>query len=216
MSSRIYRPTNDSDAQPIAWRSQNSPAATGAAVRTQEARSDSNELQKEIEGRTAAAYQQGIAAGEANGAQRAQAKLEPVLAGLNGVIAEWTGLRKHFRAQAEADTVALAISIARRVLNRELTADPEAILGLVKGAFSKCDARDTHRLRVSTADAEVVREARGRLNLPPGLEIVGDGGLVRGSAIFETTRGELDASVDSQLGEIERGLTDVLRRRNHQ
>jgi flagellar assembly protein FliH len=138
-----------------------------------------------------------------------------VVASLSGVIAELTGMRKHFRAQAEADTVALAIAIARRVVHRELTADPEAILGLVKAAFQKCDARETHKLRVSPQDEEVVRGQRGMLNLPPALEVVADGGLVRGSAIFETSRGDLDASVDTQLMEIDRGLADVLRRRNH-
>jgi flagellar biosynthesis/type III secretory pathway protein FliH len=30
--------------------------------------------------------------------------------------------------------------------------------------------------------------------------------------VFETARGNLDASVESQLGEIERGLADILRR----
>ena len=38
--------------------------------------------------------------------------------------------------------------------------------------------------------------------------------LTQGSAVFETSRGELDASVDTQLAEIERGLTDVLERRS--
>ncbi len=33
-----------------------------------------------------------------------------------------------------------------------------------------------------------------------------------GDVVFETERGNLDASVDSQLLEIERGLTDRLRK----
>ena len=33
-----------------------------------------------------------------------------------------------------------------------------------------------------------------------------------GSIVFETQRGDLDASVESQLNEIERGLADRLRR----
>ena len=213
MSSRIYRPQGPEDAQPIAWRSQNA-AASNYAARVQDTRSDAHDLQKEIEARAAAAYQQGQAAGEAAAAQRAHARLEPVIAGLSQVIAELAGARKHFRAQAEADTVALAIAIARRVLNRELMADPEAMLGLVKAAFQKCDQRETHKLRVSPQDADAIREHRERLNLPQALEVVADGALTRGSALFETSRGDLDASVNTQLGEIERGLADVLRRRN--
>ena len=168
------------------------------------------EREKEIEARMAASYKQGLAAGEAAGAQRAGAKLEPAIAALGSIVNELAGLRRRFRAEAEEATVALAITIARRVLNREMATDPEAILGLVKAAFQRCDARETYRLRVSPTDAEVVRQNREPLRLPPAVEIVSDAGLARGSAIFETSRGELDASAATQLAEIERGFADVL------
>ena len=122
-------------------------------------------------------------------------------------------MRKRFRAEAEDDTMKLAIAIARRVLYRELSTDPDAILGLVKAAFSKLNARETHRLRVSPSDAAAIQEHRARLQIPPAIEIVSDGSLTPGSAIFETSRGDLDASVETQLAEIDRGLTDVLKRR---
>ena len=61
----------------------------------------------------------------------------------------------------------------------------------------------------------MVRENREPLRLPPAVEVVSDGGLARGSAIFETSRGELDASAGVQLAEIERGFADALARRRH-
>jgi len=118
------------------------------------------------------------------------------------------------RAEAEEATVALAISIAWRVLHSELSADPEAILGLVKAAFQKCDAKETHRLILSPADAESVREHRSRLRLPQAVEVISDAGFQRGAAVFETSRGDLDVSIETQLAEIERGFADVLKRRN--
>jgi flagellar assembly protein FliH len=172
-----------------------------------------SEIQQEAEGRVRAAYNQGLAAGEAAAQQRSQQKLEPVLAGLNSMIAELAALRQRVRAEAEDDAVKLALAVARRVIYRELATDPEAILGLIKAAFGKLNARETLRLRVSPSDAAVVQEHRARLQIPPALEIASDGSLLPGSAIFETSRGELDASVDTQLAEIDRGLTDVLKRR---
>jgi len=130
------------------------------------------------------------------------------------MVAELDGMRKNLRAEAEEAAVTLALAVARRVLHREIAADPDAILGLVKAASQKCAARETQRLRVSPRDAETIREQQSRLNLPPGLEIVADANLERGSAIFETSRGDLDASVDTQLTEIERGFVDVLKRRH--
>jgi flagellar assembly protein FliH len=215
MSSRVIRPEDGVEAPPIVWR------ATGVSItqttlepgKSVAAESRLAEIQQEAEARARASYNQGLSAGEASAQQRAQQKLDPVLHGLNAMIAELASLRKRVRAEAEDDAVKLAIAIARRVLYRELSTDPEAILGLVKAAFSKLNSRETHRLRVSPSDAGAIQDHRARLQLPPGLEIVPDGSLTPGSAIFETSRGDLDASVDTQLAEIDRGLTDVLKRR---
>jgi len=214
MSSRVIRPEEHLEVSPITWR------ATGAS-KTQTCESSKSpfpesrlaEIQRESEARAHAAYMEGFAAGEAASQQRAQQKLDPVLHGLNAIVAELASLRKRVRIEAEDDAVKLAIAIARRVLYRELSTDPEAILGLVKAAFSKLNARETQRLRVSPADAALIREHRAKLQMPPGLEVASDGALGPGSAIFETSRGELDASVDTQLAEIDRGLADELKRR---
>jgi flagellar assembly protein FliH len=162
-----------------------------------------------------AAHQQGRNEAEAAANQRAMQKAEPVIAALNRIVQELAGARRSFRAEAEHDTVQLAIAIARRVLHRELSTDPEAILGLVMAASQKLTARETHRLRVSPSDAAAIQEHRSRLDLPPALEIISDASLSPGSAIFETSRGELDASIGTQLAEIDRGFADIIRRRIH-
>jgi len=214
MSSRIVRPQAGIEASPIIWRSAGgSPARKRESTTALVPEARVSELQQEAEARTRAAYNQGLAAGEAAAQQRAQQKMDPVLSGLNAMIAELASARKRIRAEAEDDAVKLAIAIARRVLYREIATDPEAILGLVKAAFSKLNARETHRLRVSPSDAGVIQEHRAKLQIPPGLEIMPDGSLTPGSAIFETSRGDLDASIETQLAEIDRGLTDTLKRR---
>jgi flagellar biosynthesis/type III secretory pathway protein FliH len=42
--------------------------------------------------------------------------------------------------------------------------------------------------------------------------VVADSGLERGGVVFETPRGNLDASLETQLLEIQRGLSDRLLR----
>jgi flagellar assembly protein FliH len=165
--------------------------------------------------RIKAAHQQGRSESEAAANQRALQKAEPVIAALSRIVQELAGARRDFRAEAEYDTVQLAIAIARRVLHRELSTDPEAILGLVMAASRKLTARETHRLRVSPSDAAAIQEHRSHLELPPALEIVSDASLSPGSAIFETSRGELDASIGTQLAEIDRGFADIVRSRAH-
>jgi flagellar assembly protein FliH len=209
MSSKVYRPDEGAPLAAIAWR----PAGGSASQVSAKRPGAGLEGDPEINSRVQSAYHQGHAAGEAAGAERAAQRLDPVFAGLSGMIQELSGTRKRFRMEAEGDTVRLAVAIARRVLHRELATDPEAILGLVKAAFEKLNARETHRLLISPADAAVLQEHRSRLDLPQGLEIHADASLTEGSVIFETSRGDLDASVGTQLLEIERGLADVMKRR---
>ncbi len=79
----------------------------------------SPDAQREIEARVQAAYQQGQAAGEAAASQRAALRIEPAVAALNTLIQELAGVRKRFRAEAEEDTVKLAIAIgAARAASR--------------------------------------------------------------------------------------------------
>jgi flagellar assembly protein FliH len=223
MSSKIIRRGDvpHSEAHAIEWRThgQTQRPSTGTSsvglarqgTGNGETRTEDPEQLKALR---AAAYQQGFVAGEAAGAQRAQTRLEPVLTSFSSIVTELAGTRKKLRGEAEEAAVALALEVARRILHREVASDPEAILGLVKAAFQKCDARATQRLRVSPQDAQAIRENLARLHLPPGLELVEDRNLARGSAIFETARGDLDVSVDTQLAEIERGFADVLKRRH--
>jgi flagellar assembly protein FliH len=221
MSSRLLRSPDAVPVSGITWRQAGRPSVETARTRTPEPGGRHTEppgdpepeWQARIESHLEAARQQGRAEGEAAGAQRAAQLLDPVLAELRAMVGELASQRKRLRAEAEEDTVKLALAIARRVLHRELATDPEAILGLVKAAFGKMNARETHRLRVSPSDAAVIEEHRARLEFPPGLEISRDASLASGSAVFETARGELDASVDTQIGEIERGLADIVRRR---
>ncbi len=170
------------------------------------------EIERSAEARVSAAYQEGIATGRAAGAQQAAARLDPVLAKLAATIGELTSMRPSIRSEAEQDIVRLAVAIARRVLHREVSQDPEALLGIVKAALDRIEMRELHRVRLHPEDAPAIQRYLTAAGAPARVEIQADPSLERGSAILETTRGNLDASVSTQLGEIERGLADLVRR----
>ncbi len=111
--------------------------------------------------RIQAAYQEGLREGQASGQQQMAAQLQAMEGRLARSIEELTGLRARFRHEAEEDVVELALAIARRILHRELTVAPDALLGLVKAALEKIEAREVHRVRVEprrcAAGAEILR-----------------------------------------------------------
>ncbi len=191
-------------------------AVAGASRRSgPEVRAGGEDLEARIaqlERRVAEARQEGLREGEAAGMKRALAEVEPAVERLARSAAEIASLRARFRRDAEEDVVKLALAIARRILNRELHCDPEALLGLVKAALDRLDARELHRLRLHPGDAAAIEAHLRRLGLPERLELVPDPALERGSAVFETSRGSFDASLGTQLEEIERGLADRMER----
>jgi flagellar assembly protein FliH len=158
------------------------------------------------------AHQEGYEEGQAASRQAYAAQLEALQTKLARTIEEITGLRSRCRHQAEQDTVSLALAVARRILHRELTVSPDALLGLVKAALEKLDAREVHRVRVSRQDAGMVLGFFEKMGLPQRIEVTPDPALAPGSVILDSDRGSLDASVDTQLNEIERGLTDLVGR----
>lgn len=223
MSSNILRPDEAMDAKPIDWS-----RAPGQPVRFQPpvtaAQPPTNEesearwkaaLQKaemEARSRAEAEYQRGLAEGESIGQRRAAAKLDPLLERLSRTVADLAGYRDRFRRESEKDLVGLSLAIARRILRRELNAEPDAILGLVKVALERISLREVHRLRLHPDDVPAIRRHLAQVQAPAGIEIEADPSLERGAVIFETSRGSLDASAETQLAQIERGFADLARR----
>jgi len=166
----------------------------------------------DVEEKIRAAYQQGLQEGRKGAREEMGAQLEAMNVRMARAIEEMSGMRQRFRHEAEEDVVALALAIARRILHRELTMAPDALLGLVKAALEKIEAREVHRVRIRPEDAPMVKQFLEKMGLPQKVEVISDPGLERGAAILDSSRGALDASVDTQLAEIERGLADLVRR----
>lgn len=170
------------------------------------------ELERSLQRGVQQAREDGWREGEAAGRERAAAEVKPVMERLTRSIGEMASLRSRIRRETEADLISLSVAIARRILRRELTVDPEAVQGLVRAALEKVQARDICRVRTHVSQAAPIRKQLESAGGSGTVEIVGDTALQPGDVIIETARGDLDASVDTQLNEIERGFADRLGR----
>ena len=100
------------------------------------------------------------------------------------------------------------------MLRRELAIDPEALHGLVLGALQKLQGQELSRVRVHPSHAALVTACLQQAATGCSVEVIADPSRDLGAVIFETQRGNLDASMESQLQEIERGLADRLRKQS--
>jgi flagellar assembly protein FliH len=156
------------------------------------------------------AYDAGRQAGEAAAREVLEAEVRVTTERLAQTIAGLAATRGEALRRAEGDTVKLAIEIARRVLHRELSVDSSAIEALVKAALEKLQSQEIHRVKVHPDQEKLLRACLEQAGRCQGIEVVGDPSQLKGAAFFELTRGSLDASVETQLREIERGLADEL------
>jgi flagellar assembly protein FliH len=170
------------------------------------------QVEGQCEQRIREAHAAGLRDGEAAGRGRASAELQPVMQRLAHSIEELGQMRARLRSEAEADLVRLSLAIARRVLRRELSIDPDALRGVVVAALEKLRSQEICRVRVHPSHAGMVGACLREAVVGCATEVIADPSRQPGDVVFETERGNLDASVDSQLLEIERGLADRLRK----
>ena len=171
------------------------------------------ELEAAVESKSRQAYEAGFRAGGDAGRQAAQAPVDAALRQWGDSIAELAATRAETIRRAEADTVRLALEIARRVLHRELAVDPSALEALVHAALEKLQNQEVYRVRVHPSHEKTVKACLEQSGRGQSITVIGDPVQREGGAVFEIGRGSLDASVETQLAEIERGLIDKLEAR---
>lgn len=229
MSSKVMGPDESASAEPVVWRHAGGlePAPTATFLQSPGASTPPGKptepppeftrqlaaLRQEAERGAAEARQSGFQEGEAAGRRAAEMELRPVLERLAKSIEELAGLRPAAAAHAETGLLKLATAIARRILRREISVDPQAVESLVRMALERVRAEDVLRVRVHPEHAALLKAALDRLPGARDIAVQPDAQLDRGGVVLETGRGNLDASIETQLAEIERGLTDRLRGR---
>jgi flagellar assembly protein FliH len=216
MSSRIILPGDGRQVGPVMWRQVG--AAGTAPQAAEEPPADNSaqiaQLEAQYQQKVRDAHAAGLREGEIGGRNRAGAEMQPVMERLGRSIQEIANMRARLRREAEGDVVQLALAIAKRVIRREMAADPDALRGLVVAALEKLQGQEISRVKVHPSHLAIVKSCLQQALSGGVVEVLPDSSREVGSVIFETTRGNLDASVDSQLQEIERGLTDRLRKQS--
>jgi flagellar assembly protein FliH len=210
MSCRIYKGPDAHAA--IDWPSVSETSVAPIARPRPEPRREPDGLDTrlgELTAKAEAQAREARAAGFTAGKQAASAELAPVLERLSASLADLAGVKARLRKQAESDTVKLAVAIAKRILRRELAVDPHAVQGILSAALERIQSAELCSVTLHPDHEHTIRTFLDRQGVI-GVRILADRSLNPGDVRFETSRGTLDASIDSQLSEIERGLVDRL------
>jgi flagellar assembly protein FliH len=160
------------------------------------------------------ARQRGLQAAQQDNEQVLQQRLEDRLASLlpavEEAISQLRQSRQEWLQQWERQTVHLAAAIAQRIVRRELAADPQISLDLVREALELAVGSGSVRLHLSPQDHQALNDQIADLaekihNLAPA-DIVADPQIAAGGCRVVTEFGCIDQRIESQLARIEEEL----------
>ena len=152
-------------------------------------------------------YDDGRRAAEASGNLRltsAVRAVESAGAGVEQEAARWVG-------NAEENIAALAVTVARHILDRELTTDREQILNTVRQALAEFAVAESLRVRLHPADLQVVTVLMASggepLGAPGAVRWMADPTIAQGGCLIEGHERIVDGRVDAALERVYRRLS---------
>ncbi|HEY2383031.1 MAG TPA: FliH/SctL family protein [Terriglobia bacterium] len=152
------------------------------------------------------AFEQGYGEGERIGKQMGEKMVETIVKRYENGIAQLAESHKQLVEEMEQQTVRLALEIARKIVQRELTMDPDLVGALASVALKRVSGHQSIALRVSRQDFGRVRVAAGNAN--PAVTVKDDATLERGDFVIETGQTFLDGRVAAQIDTIGKALFD--------
>ena len=152
------------------------------------------------------AFSKGFAQGEVAGAEAAGQRGEAMLHRLTQTLDELTTVRADMIRQTERQMVQLALAIARRIVQREISLDPDLLLAMARVALERLGDTARVTVRLHPEDYAAAGAARVAELTSSNVTVVADARLSRGGCRVESDMGLLDIGIDAQLQEVGRVL----------
>jgi len=151
------------------------------------------------------AFTKGYAQGERAGLEAGGKRAEAMLRRVAQTIEELGGLRQTLIQETEREMVQLALTLARRVVHREVSLDPELAAALAHVALERLGTNTPATIRLNPEDYTVVTQDGARWG-GQTVTVVPDPSISRGGCLVESAFGSVDATIERQFDELSRAL----------
>lgn len=155
----------------------------------------------------AAIEREAFAQGERAGAEAAAARSEAVLQRLKQTIGELQALRAEMIHKTERQVVQLSIAIAKRIVHREISLDPELLSAMARVALDRLGDAATATIRLHPDDYAATAGATSDGGTESSVvRVVADPVVRRGGCLVQSEFGLIDVSADAQIQELATAL----------
>ena len=181
-------------------------AAEAARVRAEE------EMQREQERQVREAHARGLEEGRREGEQTEGARLKNALRVMEQALEDVRENEERWISNIEENICALAVAIARQIVDQELQIDPAAVLHLVEKALDEFPVNQPVRIRIHPRDQAVIESRAPGQRIPASIngretQWLADGNLVPGGCVIEGRDRIIDGRIDTALERVYRRLT---------
>ena len=124
------------------------------------------------------------------------------------------GARQQIFEAVAPDILEISLDIAKKIIKKEVSEDPEIILGNIKEILSGLSKEETKLiLKVNPAQASMLKQQVPDIVSSAGLEakvvIIPDENIMEGGCLLTTTNGVIDATIETQTDIISEALKEV-------
>ena len=169
--------------------------------------------------REAAAHEQAVAdayaQGRADGEEAAQLRLEPeitlAVSALRDAVQSIQLHEARWLSNVEENLAAVAVAVARHIVQREVVTDPTFIRDVVLNAVSQYPMDQAITVRLNPGDLAACREilTNDVLTIAPNIQWMADSTLQRGGCLTEGRERIIDGRVDTALERVYRTLGGI-------
>ena len=148
------------------------------------------------------AYEKGFSQGQKDGFELGKRRLEETAKRLEALIRGLSEFKAKLYRESEQDMLRLSVEIAKKIIQRELSLDSEAVLRTIRRALEFLNERTSIKIFVNPADMEKVKEALPDIRAGKKIEkieLAEDPSLERGGCVIETGFGVINATIEDQL-----------------
>jgi flagellar assembly protein FliH len=151
-------------------------------------------------------FAKGFAEGQRAGAAAAPQETAALAKKLAATLDDLMRVRNEMIRHTEKQMVQLALAVARRVVHREVSLDPQVLMTMMRVALERVSDAARVTVRLNPADYQSVTAALNGTATSDQVTLAADGRVPRGGCRVESEYGDVDAGVDAQIQEIARAL----------
>ncbi|WP_041643842.1 FliH/SctL family protein [Mahella australiensis] len=148
-------------------------------------------------------YNDGYNNGYKDGLQAGRSQYDDMIAEAQHMVDDAQKEKDKVMRAAEEELVELALSIAKEVLEHEISIDRNTIVYLAKKALKRCYYSDGITIRVRDEDYGTLIEHLADFTSAKGenvnITILKDAAIDEGTCLIDTPTGTIDASIDTQM-----------------